>query len=60
MMVSGKMTMSMAKVRKSDLLYYLLIITSFNDSIGNMFYDDGDRYEGEWKDGKRHGKGKKE
>jgi len=60
MMVSGKMTMSMAKVRKSDLLYYLLIITSFNDSIGNMFYDNGDRYEGEWKDGKRHGKGKKE
>jgi len=60
MKVSGKMTMSMAKVRKSDLLYYLLIITSFNDSIGNMFYDDGDRYEGEWKDGKRHGKGKKE
>jgi len=60
MKVSGKMTMSMAKVRKSDLLYYLLIITSFNDSIGNMFYDNGDRYEGEWKDGKRHGKGKKE
>jgi len=25
-----------------------------------MFCDDGSRYEGEWKDGKKHGLGKKE
>jgi len=37
-----------------------LIQTFFDDSIGKLFYDDGDRYEGEWKDGKWNGLGRKE
>jgi len=59
MKASGKMTKSMAKVRKSDLLCYLLIQTLFNDSKGKLFWDNEIRYEGEWKDGKKHGQGKK-
>jgi len=31
-----------------------------DDSIGKMLEKNGDRYEGEWKDGKKHGQGKKE
>jgi len=27
--------------------------------IGEYFWNDGDRYEGEWKDGKEQGQGKK-
>jgi len=34
---SGKMAKSIAKVRKSDLLYDLLILTLFDDSIGKWF-----------------------
>ena len=60
MKVSGKMTKSMAKVRNKSLLYDLLILTLFDDSIGTQFGNDGNRYEGEWKDGKKHGQGKKE
>ena len=29
-------------------------------SIGSKLWKDGDRYEGEWKDGKQNGRGKKE
>jgi len=36
-----------------------LILTLFNALIGKKFYNNGDRYEGEWKDGKKHGQGKK-
>jgi len=36
-----------------------LIQTIFNDSIGKLLCDVGDIYEGEWKDGKKHGRGKK-
>jgi len=32
----------------------------FDDSIGKWFWNNGDRYEGEWKDGKEHGQGKKQ
>jgi len=28
--------------------------------IGEYFCNDGDKYEGEWKDNKKHGQGKKE
>jgi len=45
--------------KKSALLNYLLILTLFNDLIGEFFYNNGDRYEGEWKDDKKHGQGKK-
>jgi len=31
----------------------------FNALIGKFFWNDGDRYEGEWKDNKMHGQGKK-
>jgi len=38
----------------------LLILTLFNTLIlGKFFYNDGERYEGEWKDGMKHGQGKK-
>jgi len=30
-------------------------MTLFYALIGNKFWNDGDRYEGEWKDGKIHG-----
>jgi len=46
MKASGKMVKGMAKVRKSDLLYDLLILTLFDDSIGKFFWKNGDRYEG--------------
>jgi len=46
MMANGKMTKSMVKVRKSDLLYDLLIWTLFDDSKGKWFGDNGRRYEG--------------
>jgi len=32
----------------------------FDDSKGKWFGHNGDRYEGEWKDGQKHGQGKKE
>ena len=46
MKASGKMVKGMAKVRKSDLLYDLLIWTLFDDSKGKWFGDNGRRYEG--------------
>jgi len=37
-----------------------LILTLFGYSLGKEFLSNGDRYEGELKDGLYHGKGKKE
>ena len=37
----------------------LLILKLFNIFIGKYFFNDGARYEGEWKDDKKHGQGKK-
>jgi len=31
----------------------------FNAFIGKYFWKDGNRYEGEWKDGMKHGQGNK-
>jgi len=60
MKASGKMTKSMAKVRKSDFLYDLFILTLYlDDSLGKWFENNGDKYEGQWKDDKKHGQGKK-
>jgi len=59
MKANFKMTKGKVKVRKSYLLYDLLILTLFDDSKGKWFGNSGDRYEGEWKDGKKHGQGKK-
>ena len=59
MKVSGKMARGMVKVRKSDFLNEILILTLFNALIGKKLYNNGDRYEGEWKDGKTHGQGNK-
>jgi len=43
MKANGKMTKSMAKVRKSDLLYDLFILTLyFDDSLGKWFENNGD------------------
>jgi len=60
MKASGKIANTMAKVRNKWLLYDLLILTLLDDSIGKWFGNNGDRYEGEWKDGNRHGQGKKQ
>ena len=59
MKASIKMTTGMAKVRNNDLLDDLFIQTLFDDSIGEWFGNNGHRYEGEFKDGFRHGQGKK-
>jgi len=37
-----------------------MILAMIDDSIGKWFGNNGDRYEGEWKDGNRHGQGKKQ
>jgi len=37
-----------------------LILTLFDDSLGKWFGNNGDKYEGEYKDDKMHGQGKKE
>ena len=37
----------------------LLIQTLFNTLTGKFFCNNGDIYEGEWKDNEKHGKGKK-
>ena len=36
-----------------------MILTLFNTFKGKYFRNIGDKYEGEWKDGKKHGQGKK-
>ena len=47
MKASGKMTKSMAKVRKSDFLYDLFILTLyFDDSLCKWFGKNRSRYEG--------------
>jgi len=57
---SLKMTNIMAKVRDvNDLRNKLLILTLFDYSLGKLFWKNGDRYEGGFKDDKFHGKGKK-
>ena len=35
-----------------------MILIFFDDSIGKFFWINGDRYEGEWIDDKKHGRGK--
>ena len=37
----------------------LLLLILFNALIGKYFWNDGDRYEGEWKNGNKHGQGNK-
>jgi len=52
MKASGKMATGMAKVRNNRLLYDLLILTLFDNSIGKWFGNNGNIYEGKFKDGK--------
>jgi len=40
-------------------LNVLLILALFNALIGEFFFNDGGKYEGEWKDGNMHDQGKK-
>ena len=49
----------MAKVKKNYLLNNLLILTFINILIGQFFSNNGDRYEGDWKDDIVNGHGKK-
>jgi len=58
MKASTKMVNIMAKVRKKWFSYDLLTLTLLDDSKGEWFGNKGSRYEGEYKDGKRHGQGK--
>jgi len=44
---------------KSDFLNDLLLLPFFNAFIGEYFWNNGVRYEGEYKDGKQHGQGNK-
>ena len=41
----------------SNIVQYF--IGEFNTLIGEFFYNNEERYEGEWKDDKKHGQGKK-
>ena len=38
-------------------MYDLLIVTSHCELLGIFFYSCGNRYEGEWKEGNKHGQG---
>ena len=57
---SGKMASSLIKVRKVIFIeWFWLILTLFNAWTGEFFYNNGDRYEGEFRDDWINGKGKK-
>jgi len=58
MKASGKMANSKVEVRKKWLIYDLFILTLFDDSIGEWFGNNGNRYEGEFKNCLMHGLGK--
>jgi len=49
---SGKKAQCMVKVIK---MIYLMILKLFNAFIGKKVWNNGERYEGEWKDGSIHG-----
>jgi len=53
------MAKSMVKVTKRDFLNEILILTFLNTFIGKAVNNNGNRYEGEWKDDKPNGQGKK-
>ena len=46
----------MAKVLRD--LFVLMTYVLYFDFVGKYFYSNGNRYEGEWKDGNKHGQGK--
>ena len=48
----------MDKVSREKILFSWFKILNFA-LLGNFWYNTGDRYEGEWKDGKTHGQGNK-
>jgi len=56
---SGKMTKSMAKVRKKRFVEWYMDSNIFNAFKGKKISKYGDFYEGEWKDGKQNGQGTK-
>jgi len=54
----SRITKEMEKVSKTIFfICWLFFMLCF---IGEYFSNDGERYEGEWKDDKSHGQGKKE
>jgi len=54
----SRITNQMDKVCTSYFLFYALFLCWV--FLGKLFWNNGDRYEGEWKDGNKHGQGKKE
>ena len=57
---SGNMAIWMARVKKMLLIdKFLLILTLLNAVIGTLFYKEERFYEGEWKNDKMDGQGKK-
>jgi len=40
-------------------MFFLEVYLFYSVSIGKYFWNDGKKYEGEYKDGKEHGKGMK-
>jgi len=54
----SRITNKMDKVSRESFLFNAFRFFYFS-LIGKFFWNDGDRYEGEWKDGKRNGQGKK-
>jgi len=56
MKASGKMIKSMAKVGNKEFTFYFIDINLlWWLKKGKYFENNGSRYEGEWKDNKKHG-----
>ena len=55
----SKMTRRMAKVRNKLLIVWFIDSNFVWSSIGKKFFSNGERYEGDFKDGKMNGQGKK-
>jgi len=54
----SRITNEMDKVCTSYYLFFAIFFMLW--FIGSYFFDNGETYEGEWKDGNRHGQGMKE
>jgi len=56
---TSKMTRHMAKVRHKLLFVWFIDSNFIWSSIGKKFFNNGNRFEGEFKDDKMNGQGKK-
>jgi len=59
---NGRMECNMANVRNKSFIVKPFFNSNllFDYQIGKFFWSNGDRYEGEYKKGKRDGEGKKD